>query len=159
MKKKFFLLLLFFFSTVVCAQEAPIPRFASLRSDKINLRAGPGERFPIEWVYECKNLPVEIIDAYEHWYKIKDYENIQGWMHKKMVSKKRYVLTPKGKKMPVYKKADISSPIIAYFDGQAVVQIVKCKKDSSFCLVSYNDWKGYIERTDLFGLYPKEEIK
>ena len=33
------------------ATGLPVPRFVSLRSNRINARSGPGARYPIEWVY------------------------------------------------------------------------------------------------------------
>ena len=84
-----FLLLFFLLSATSHAQEAVFPRFASLRSDTVYMRAGPGERFPIEWVYKRKNFPILITDSFEHWHKVQDIENTQGWIHKSMLSGKR----------------------------------------------------------------------
>ncbi|MBT3700232.1 MAG: hypothetical protein HOG12_01865, partial [Alphaproteobacteria bacterium] len=47
------------------------PRFASLRADKVNLRAGPGVRYPISWIFVRKSLPVEILAEFELWRKIR----------------------------------------------------------------------------------------
>ncbi len=46
------------------AEEAPLPRFASLRSNEVNLRAGPGTQYPGEWVFLRRDLPVEIVAEY-----------------------------------------------------------------------------------------------
>ena len=51
-----------------------IPRFVSLKSDNSNLRVGPSENYPIKLRYIVANTPVEIIDEYKNWRKIKDYE-------------------------------------------------------------------------------------
>ena len=152
------ILFLILFPFYVCAQDAPIPRFASLRSDVVNMRSGPGERFPIEWVYKSINFPVEIIDAYDTWYKIKDVDNTSGWIHKKMLTGKRYGLTKKNEKTSVYKKDSMTSRVVGYFDGQITVQLIKCKKENPFCVVSYNNLKGYVLRSALYGIYPNEEI-
>ena len=157
MRIKFFLLF-FLFPCFVFAQEQTIPRFAALRSDLVNMRAGPGERFPIEWVYKSANFPVEIIDAYDTWYKIKDVDNTSGWVHKKMLTSKRYALTPKGARTSLYKKDDMSSHVLGYLDGQITVRLEKCKKTNPFCFVSYNNLKGYILRSALYGLYLNEEV-
>ncbi len=141
------------------AQELPLPRFASLKSDTVYMRAGPGERFPIEWVYKRAGMPVEITDSFEHWHKIKDIDETSGWVHKKMLSGRRNALTPKNKKLPLYKKERQPSPVIAYFDGQSVLQIIKCPKDNLFCQVRYDDLKGYVVKSELFGVYPDEEIE
>ena len=52
----------------------PVPRFVSLHADKVNLRTGPGDRYPIEWVLTRKEMPVEITGQLEHWRRIRDWE-------------------------------------------------------------------------------------
>lgn len=138
------------------AQSLPIPRFDSLRSDKVYMRAGPGERFPIEWVYERKDLPVRIIDSFEHWYKIEDIDKNQGWVHKRMLSGKKTAMTIKEDKTPLYKKADMKSKVLAYFEGQVIVKIIECESNSLFCYVKHDELKGYILRSDLFGASSNE---
>lgn len=147
-----FIFSLFLFTTYSVAQVLPIPRFDSLRNDTVYMRAGPGERFPIEWVYERKDLPVKIIDSFEHWYKIEDVDGNQGWVHKRMLSGKKTALTPKDKKTALYKKNNAQSKVLAYFEGQVIVKIIDCKSDSLFCQVKYDDLKGYILKNSLFGI-------
>ena len=53
--------------------SARLPRFVSLRSDQVNLRVGPGENYPIQWVLTRKEMPVEIIKEFEHWRMIRDW--------------------------------------------------------------------------------------
>ena len=68
-----------------------LPRMVSLRSSLINARSGPGSRYPIEWVYKQKGAPVEIIAEFELWRKIKDWEGTESWVHKAMLSGRRFV--------------------------------------------------------------------
>jgi SH3-like domain-containing protein len=68
-----------------------LPRFVSLRSDQVNLRVGPGENYPIQWVLTRKEMPVEIIKEFEHWRMIHDWQGTEGWVHERMVSGKRTV--------------------------------------------------------------------
>ena len=63
----------------------PLPRFVSLRADQVNLRTGPGVRYPIDWVYRRRDLPVEIIDEHETWRRIRDWEGTIGWVHQSML--------------------------------------------------------------------------
>ncbi len=146
-------------SGVAMAQELPLPRFAALKSDKVYMRAGPGERFPIEWVFEKKSYPVEIIDSFEYWRKIRDVDNTQGWIHQRMFTGKRTLLTPADKTTILYKRASTSSPQLALLKGRHILHIIKCKAQESMCHVRYNDLKGYVLRDDLFGIYPYEEVK
>src|SRR5262247_958941 len=69
----------------------PIPRFASLRSDEVNVRTGPGTRYPIDWVFKRKSMPVEIVAEYENWRKIRDWQGAGGWVHQSLLTGKRAV--------------------------------------------------------------------
>src|SRR5277367_5642454 len=72
--------------------DAVLPHFASLHSDKVNLRAGPGDRYPIEWIYIRKDWPVEVIAKFDHWQRVRDWEGTEGWIHEKMVTGRRDVI-------------------------------------------------------------------
>lgn len=150
--------LLPFFSINVKAEELPLPRFASLRSDTVYMRAGPGERFPIEWVYKRKGYPVQIIDSFEHWRKIEDVEKTQGWIHKSMLSGRRTALTAKKDKTAMYSRKSNTSKILFFFEGQSIVQVLYCSALDSLCQVKYNEKKGYILKDKLYGVFPDEEI-
>ncbi|HKH69397.1 MAG TPA: SH3 domain-containing protein, partial [Reyranella sp.] len=63
----------------------PIPRFASLRSDEVNVRTGPGPRYPIDWVFKRKAMPVEIVAEFENWRKIRDWQGASGWVHQSLL--------------------------------------------------------------------------
>ena len=73
-----------------------IPRFVSLKSNDANLRVGPSVNYPIKIKYVQKNLPVKIIDEFDVWRKIIDYENNIGWLHKSLLKGDRFVLTGVG---------------------------------------------------------------
>ena len=42
-------------------KQATQRRFVSLRSDEVNVRVGPGVRYPVKWVFRQKAIPVEIV--------------------------------------------------------------------------------------------------
>src|SRR6202035_5755275 len=73
-----------------------LPRFVSLRSDQVNLRVGPGENYPIDWVLTRKDMPVEIIRQFENWRMIRDWQGTEGWVHERMVAGKRAVVVKGG---------------------------------------------------------------
>jgi len=64
----------------------PVPRFVSLHADRVNLRTGPGDRYPIDWVFTRKEMPVEVTGQLEHWRRIRDWEGTQGWVTERMVT-------------------------------------------------------------------------
>ena len=73
-----------------------LPRFVSLRSDQVNLRVGPGENYPIEWVLTRKEMPVEIVREFENWRMIRDWQGTEGWVHERMLTGKRAVVVKGG---------------------------------------------------------------
>ena len=66
-----------------------LPRFVTLRAAKANLRTGPGIRYPIEWVYARRGLPLEVIDEFETWRRVRDWQGSVGWVHQSMLSGRR----------------------------------------------------------------------
>ena len=64
----------------------PIPRFAVLRSDEVNLRTGPGPRHPVDWVIRRRDLPVEITAEFDTWRRIRDIEGTEGWVHQSLLT-------------------------------------------------------------------------
>ena len=70
----------------------PIPRFVSLHSSKVNVRTGPGVRYPVEWVLLRRGIPVEVLAEFENWRKIRDWQGTEGWVHQSMLSGTRNVV-------------------------------------------------------------------
>ena len=95
----------------VVAQELAIPRFVSFRRSEVNLRTGPGNRYPIKYVYYVQNYPVEVIDEYELWRQIREVDGTVGWVHRRLLSGVRYIITTKNGVL--YKKPDNTSATVA----------------------------------------------
>src|SRR5437763_1283628 len=89
----------------------PVPRFVSLHADRVNLRTGPGDRYPIEWVLTRKEMPVEITGQLEHWRRIRDWEGTAGWVHEGMLTGKRAVIV-KGGVRQLFRQADPATPVV-----------------------------------------------
>ena len=56
-------------------KQATQRRFVSLRSDVVNVRVGPGVRYPVKWVFRQKAIPVEIVQEYGDHLNSKILEN------------------------------------------------------------------------------------
>ena len=67
-------------------------KYLSIKNITVNVRMGPSKTSPIKWIYKIKNFPVEVIDKYYNWRKIKDFENDNGWVHISQLSRKRSVI-------------------------------------------------------------------
>ena len=131
-----------------------LPRMASLRSSLINVRSGPGTRYPIEWVYKQKGAPVEIIAEFELWRKIRDWEGSETWVHKAMLSGRRFIKVTNPGENNIYAKPESDSRVIAKVEDGVVGEIDKCPTPDGMCLI-----KGWMPRSGLFGIYKNEGIK
>ena len=138
--------------------ERALPRMASLRSKLVNARSGHGTRYPIEWVYKQKNAPVEIIAEFDLWRQIRDWEGSETWVYKPMLSSKRWIKLTKQGLSNIYAKAEPESKIIAKVENGVIGQVEKCPKDTNFCLIKFASIEGWVEKGDLFGVYPNEII-
>lgn len=138
--------------------SAPLPRMVSLRSDKAYARSGPGKKYPIEWVYQQKGAPVEVINEYDAWREIKDWEGSVSWIHTTVITGKRFakVITPGENN--IYNDDNYTSKIIAKVEDGVVGEIKKCVKTSEFCLIKFDTIEGWIPKKTLFGVYENENI-
>jgi SH3-like domain-containing protein len=133
----------------------PIPRFASLRSDEVNVRTGPGTRYPVDWVFKRKAMPVEIVAEYENWRKIRDWQGASGWVHQSLLSGKRSFIVS-SKAASVHKTPATSAEIVARLEPEVMGEIRSCTGD--WCRVRVSSVTGWIQRTGMWGVYKSEPI-
>lgn len=138
-------------------EELPLPRFVSLRYNTVNMRTGPGERFPIAWVFHKKGLPLEVIDEFEYWRKVRQSDGTTGWIHKKQLTNNRTAFCNK-EQMNIYKRPEQDSNIIAILKGKVLMKVVECEANNDFCKVNVNELYGHALKDDLYGIYKNEEI-
>ncbi len=132
------------------------PRFSSLSSDFINMRTGPGMQYPIEWVYKKLNYPIEIIEKYDVWRKVKDIDGTIGWIHQSMLSSRRYGIVLE--KVNLTRSPDENANIIAIIEPEVIVKIIGCSKKSSMCRIETNGKHGFIPRKSIWGIHPQESF-
>jgi len=133
-----------------------LPRFVSLRSDQVNLRVGPGENYPIEWVLTRKEMPVEIVKEFENWRMIRDWQGTEGWVHERMLTGKRAVVV-KGGIRTLHRQPDPASPPVARAQPGVVAKLLECRSD--WCRIDAADHAGWVQRGDLWGVYPEEIVQ
>jgi len=130
----------------------PLPRFASLKADEVNVRKGPSVDYPIIWTYKKQNYPIKIIAEYKHWRKIEDHYHHIGWVHKTLLSGKKtaMILHPKQKTIPIFQKPRNSSTIIGYVRPYAIGNIIKCNQN--WCVIKFNSFSGWINKNFIWGI-------
>ena len=135
----------------------PLPRFVTVSSNEAYVRAGPGKKYPIQWVYKRSGIPVEIILEFDHWRKVKDYEGQIGWMHKSLLSGKRNAMIGGEENISLHRKPQTDSSLIANLEPDVIVNIKECSEE--WCRVDASGYKGWINKENLWGVYPKEVIE
>ncbi len=135
----------------------PLPRFVSLRTEPVNMRTGPGVRYPVTWVYQRRGLPVEVTDEFDTWRRVKDPDGEEGWVHQSMLSGQRtgFVLE---EAVPVYKGSTLSSAVIAQLSPGVVVTVDRCPRQTEFCLIEIEGLDGWVRRGVFWGLYDGEIV-
>ena len=96
----------------VTASGLPVPRFVSLKADKVNMHIGPAKTYEVRWVYQRAGLPVEITAEFENWRRIRDSDGAEGWVYHSLLSGRRTgVVTAKSKDelVPSIEKPDAES--------------------------------------------------
>lgn len=136
----------------------PIPRFVSIRGKEVNLRQGPGTRYPIKWVYRAPGFPVEVIAEYDNWRKIRDYEGADGWVHRSMIAGARSVLTLNEDQILRAKPSAESRPLLR-LGPRVTAFVLACPEETTFCRVTVRDRSGWLPRNCLWGVYPGEVIE
>lgn len=143
---------------VYAETKAPnLPRFASLAKDEIYVRTGPALQYPIRWVYKRRGLPVEIIREYDTWRQIRDFDGSVGWVHHGSLSGYRTATIKNEAGITLMSKPDSGSTDVVRLEKGVVVALDECNPD--WCKVRISGFKGWTQRTNLWGIYASEEIQ
>jgi SH3-like domain-containing protein len=141
---------------IAAAPVEKTPRFVSLRADEVNLRAGPGERYPIKWVYHRKGLPVEVTGEFDVWRKIRDSDGTVGWVQERMIAATRSVIVAGGLRT-LRDAPDPKAPAVARAEAGVIARLVACR--GAWCRLEAQGITGWLPRDELWGVYPDEVIE
>lgn len=142
-----------------------MPRFVSTKSDRVNLRTGPGTDYPTAWVLRRAGLPLEVIKEFENWRQVRDAEGTTGWVSQQLLSGRRTALV-----LPWELKPDTPAPQVALRDsdseGASPVAMVEAGVianvracDGRWCDVIIDRFRGFIPQKQLWGVYEGEVVK
>jgi SH3-like domain-containing protein len=138
----------------------PVPRFVSLKPDRVNVRGGPTRDHEVTFVYTRSGLPVEITAESDNWRRIRDWEGSEGWVYHSLLSGRRTaVVSPKDKKqlVPLHAKGDANSAIIARLQAGVLTSVRRC--DGSWCQIAGSGFDGWVVQEQLWGVYPNEKVE
>jgi SH3-like domain-containing protein len=138
----------------------PLPRFVSLKSDRVNVRAGPTKDHDVTWVYTRAGLPVEITAEYENWRRIRDWEGAEGWVYHSLLSGRRTAFVAKSKNgndlADLRDAADPQGVVKARLEPGVLAAVKRCS--GNWCRVTGEGFDGWVEQQRLWGIYPNEKL-
>jgi len=134
-----------------------LPRFAALKSDDVNLRVGPGTRYPIGWVYKRRDLPVEIEREYEVWRLVSDLDGNRGWVHQATLSGRRTFIVRETARTLRRSPEPGAAPVAVLKPG-VIGRIVNCAANAAWCELQVGEYRGYLRREEFWGAFPGEPV-
>ncbi len=139
-----------------------VPRFVSIKSDKVNVHSGPTRDHDITWIYTRAGLPVEITAEYENWRRVRDWEGAEGWVYHSLLSGRRTGLVRANPKthedyIPIYASADAKSAVAAKLQRGVLGKLKHCT--GTWCRIIGEGFDGWVEQDRLWGVYPNEKVE
>jgi SH3-like domain-containing protein len=137
-----------------------LPRFVSLKPDRVNVRGGPTRDHEVTFVYTRAGLPVEITAESDNWRRIRDWEGAEGWVYHSLLSGRRTaVVSPHDKNalLPLYGAPGDTNTVVARLQAGVLAQVKRC--DGSWCRITGARFDGWVVQEQLWGVYPNEKVE
>lgn len=160
------------------SRQSDLPKFYSLKSNPVNLRTGPGLKFPKAWIYRREGLPVEVLRTHERWRQVRDSDGATGWILRTLISSRRTALVApwllknasrptiidtgpaaaSGDQLIALRSGPRArASVAAQLEAGTLVNLKTC--DGRWCHVSIARFRGYVEQKQLWGVYPREVLR
>lgn len=127
----------------------PVPRYISLKFDKVNARSGPGDDHRLLWVYRVRGLPLQVVAETAEWRRVCDPDGQMVWVHKRTTDGRRTVINMRSTPAPLRRRPKDSAPVAAYLNSRALASLVRC--DDQWCRVRADDVSGWVRAGELWG--------
>ena len=138
----------------------PLPRFVSIKPDRVNVRGGPTRDHEVTWVYTRAGLPVEITAESENWRRIRDWEGAEGWVYHSMLSGRRTALVKAKEKdglVPLRVKPAADAEVTANLQSGVLGTVKHCT--GTWCRIFGHGFDGWVAQERLWGVYPNEKVE
>ncbi|MBQ7524465.1 MAG: hypothetical protein IJT08_02570 [Alphaproteobacteria bacterium] len=134
------------------------PYYASIKSNKANSHRGPGREYKIRFEYIMRGTPVMITAKYDHWRLIKDPLGHESWIHKSLLSPKRFVISVGNSPVKLVSDTTETAAVVALIKKNVVMELKEVR--GNWCRVSVvhasKKYKGWIKKSDVFGVFEGE---
>lgn len=130
----------------------PVPRYVSLKYDRVNGRQGPSLQHPALWQYRRRGMPLIVVAEMDIWRKVRDINGDESWVRTQALSgDQNAIMVEDG---ALLRKPRTTAPIVATVSKNSLFNIVECKSNSWCQVRSESGHKGWVERRALWGAKP-----
>ena len=133
----------------------PLPRFMTLKSNKVFMRTGPSLQHPPIYIYQRRGMPMKVLREFYVWREVVDIDGTRGWIHAtNLLLKRRGMII--GADANIMAAASTDAPIVAQAEKGVVVALLTC--EGAWCRITHSDLRGWIERRHLWGVFDDEDF-
>jgi SH3-like domain-containing protein len=136
----------------------PLPRFVSLKSARVNMRVGPGRDYMVDWMYMRRGLPVEVIQEYDTWRKVRDSEGNEGWVLHSLLSGERMAIVAPwqegGEMIELRDEPLANARVVAHLEPGVIAPVHACQ--AGWCELDVAGAHGFVSQKQVWGVYPDE---
>jgi SH3-like domain-containing protein len=137
-------------------KKRPVPRFVAVKTGKVNVRTGPGARYPVQWVLHRRHMPLLVIAEFETWRRVRDWEGATGWVHQATLSRRRTMIVT-GKRRVLRRRPAADAPAVAFLERDVVGRLLACRP--RWCRVQVKGYRGWLARSEFWGVRPGETFE
>jgi SH3-like domain-containing protein len=131
----------------------PLPRFVSMKASEGNVRRGPSLTHRIDWVFQRRDMPLQITAEHGHWRRVEDRDGMGGWVHYSLLSGVRTVLVEQDM-LNLHVRPDPNAPVSAALELGVVARLGDC--DLEWCELRTGGFKGWAPKSRIWGVAPNE---
>ncbi len=130
-------------------QDREVPYWATIRSDRLNMRVGPSREYPVEWVYSRPGLPIKVVRVVEGWRMIEDPDGEQGWVVARLLDPARGAIVTDDGVAPMRNAPSDAAALKWNLEPGVVGTLGAC--EDGWCLLDVEGHRGYVRQTRLWG--------
>ncbi|RVQ69036.1 hypothetical protein EKN06_02150 [Croceicoccus ponticola] len=129
--------------------EEDVPYWVSLRADEANMRVGPSESYPIEWVYQRVGLPMKVVRKLSGWRLVEDPDGTRGWIVSRFLTLERSAIVLGDEPVAIRAEPGAGAKLLWRAEPGVTGSLGDCK--AGFCRFSVEDKSGWVAEKALWG--------
>ncbi len=140
----------------------PLPRWSALRTEEVNLRTGPGTRYPIDWVYKRRDLPVKVEREFDVWRLVALPDGTRGWVSGATLVTHRTFSVTGAAAVPeraMRAAASEDAAVVARLKPGVIGRIRACDAGAAWCQVQVGEYRGWLRRDAFWGTDAGEAVQ